>query len=129
MLLLGIQLAVSASLYYVSYTAGVYFVMVSLSFFCEGGHFCLFPALCAKKFGKRTGGQLYGVLFCAFSISGLMGFVIQQFVVAELGYELVFLILTVMAAASVILTVFWLDETPVYFREETQALLELKVED
>lgn len=52
-ILLFIQLVVSCSMYYASCHAGVYMFAVAVSFLCEGGHFAIFPAIYAKKFGRK----------------------------------------------------------------------------
>ena len=47
-----------------------YIANVSISLACGGAHFSLFPALCAKVFGKVNGGLIFTFIFIAGPLSG-----------------------------------------------------------
>lgn len=78
------QLIVSVSLPFVSHSKPLFFLWVCISMACEGGHFSLFPAVTAKLFGKAKGGTVYSLLFYNFSLSSLLSFALQLFLVQVL---------------------------------------------
>jgi hypothetical protein len=49
----------------------MYTFFVALSFFCEGGHFSLFPACAVKVFGNKNGGQISSFNFYLASVSAM----------------------------------------------------------
>jgi len=93
-ILLVIQLLTSASLYYMATTRTAFMLYICLCFLIQGGHFVIFPAVCAKFFGKMTGAGLYAVLFNFFGLASVAGYIIQKLFLSDIGYEYMFLILT-----------------------------------
>lgn len=84
---------------------------------CEGGHFSLFSAVCAKLFGKEKGGSIFALVYYCFGIGSVLGFVLQLYIVKvaatqSIGYIAMFMILSVTAAGSLVLLL-W------RFREES----------
>lgn len=55
----------------------VFSIVVSLSIFCEGGHFTLLPSHCAEVFGSsKRGVQAFSYLFSCFGLSSIVGGVV-----------------------------------------------------
>jgi len=49
-------------------------VIACISIFCEGGHFVLLPAHCAKVFGSSQRGiKAFSLIFSCFGLSSLSG--------------------------------------------------------
>jgi len=79
--LVGVQVLVSVTLDFVSGIKGLFFVWVCVAMACEGGHFALYSALCAKLFGKDQGGLVFSVLYYCFGTASVLGFVLQLYIV------------------------------------------------
>jgi OFA family oxalate/formate antiporter-like MFS transporter len=104
------QLVACSTIYQARYNGDIYIGVVAMSFLCEGGHFSLFPAVCMKVFGTKSGGQICSILFWGAALSALSSFVITQ-VSKEINYQLVYqiaLALTVVNCASL----FFMSEEP-----------------
>lgn len=50
-MIMGLELAVSLTIYHARESASLYLACVALSFFCQGGHFTLFPTVSLRIFG------------------------------------------------------------------------------
>jgi Na+/melibiose symporter-like transporter len=55
-ILLFLQVIACSTIFFARDRAVLYVIVVSLTFFCEGGHFSLFPPTCVKIFGIKSGG-------------------------------------------------------------------------
>ena len=90
LILLGLQITLMTSLYYVASVKVLFLIWVALLMCCEGGHFSLFAALFAVLYGRELGAKLYGVFFYTFSVAALLSFVLQFFLVEYVGYLAMF---------------------------------------
>ena len=73
-LLCMVQLICSGLIYYSTAYPYAYLAIVSLSVFCEGGHFVLLPAHCCEVFGGPAAGvQVFSYLFSCFGLSSIFG--------------------------------------------------------
>jgi MFS family permease len=79
--LVGVQIVVSATLNFVAGTKWLFFIWMCAAMACEGGHFSLYSALCAKLFGKDQGGSVFSILYYCFGTSSILGFVLQLYIV------------------------------------------------
>lgn len=102
-LLLVLQLFTSSTIYYFATTEATFMFYVCLCFINQGGHFVIFPAICAKFFGKMTGAGLYAVLFNFFGLASVSGFFIQKLFLSDIGYEYMFIVLTVAGIGSLLI--------------------------
>ena len=85
-----------------------------------GGHFSIFPTLCAQIFGPQSGGKVYTALFSAFATGTIVNFVLtnQSGEGKSLEYEVLFYILASMAVTSFISALFLKIDTKV--KQKTQ---------
>ena len=106
--LLTVQLVTSVTLDFVAEIKPLFFIWVCVAMACEGGHFSLYSALCAKMFGKSQGGVMFSLLYYSFGVSSILGFILQLYLVKvpsiqAIGYISMFMILSVADAVSLIL--------------------------
>jgi OFA family oxalate/formate antiporter-like MFS transporter len=118
-ILLVAQIFTSATLYYFATTRTAFMFYICLCFLNQGGHFVIFPTICAKFFGKMTGAGLYAVLFNFFGLASVTGYIIQKLFLSEIGYEYMFLLLTAAGIGS--LAIAFTIKEPVY---EKSSLME-----
>lgn len=75
-----IQLVVSSSIYFFRDNAGVYIAWVTLSYFCEGAHFSMFPVVAAKVFGIKNGGTIFTIIYFAVPITATISLILSTYV-------------------------------------------------
>jgi len=75
-MLLTIQFFCSITLIYFKNTQMIYVLLVFLSFSCEGGHMALFPGVCGKIFGIKSGPTLATILNTSISSSAFTSMLI-----------------------------------------------------
>lgn len=75
--LLGIQIVLNFTIFFVNQNAFLYAVWVCLFMFCEGGHFVLAPNILKKIFGSKTT-QLYGFFFSFASLCSIITILLQD---------------------------------------------------
>lgn len=76
-LVLIFQIIIAATMVFAVKTKGTYFVAICLTLWLEGGHFTIFPTICAKLFGPQ-GAALYSIGFCTFGLSCLTSILIVK---------------------------------------------------
>ena len=77
--LLVVQFVTSLTIYLLIKNPILYTIWVACAIACEGGHFCLFPAVCAHIFGIQNGGQIYTIMMLFLPLSSLLGFFMVEF--------------------------------------------------
>jgi len=63
----------------------LYFIVVSFSVFCEGGHFTLVPAVTKTIYGKRAS-EIYGILMIYTGLSSITSVILVNSLLNKLGY-------------------------------------------
>jgi hypothetical protein len=108
------QILTSATLPIFSTSKLLYFLYISLAFVNQGGHFVLFPAVCAQMYGRTKGTILFAILYTVFGLSAFSAFLLQKYGIADVGYDGMFYVLTAAAIASLALAVTFKEvkETP-----------------
>lgn len=95
---------------------GLYFTVVCLMLFCEGGHFVLFPTECVKRFGNDFGGKAYNFCMIMFFFSNITQYGLTVGVKEKLGYENEFWIFLFFTGISVLgLGIYWMEY---YYRKK-----------
>jgi hypothetical protein len=110
MYILVIQIAVSSTIYFISYNKFLYIIWVCLSYICLGGHFSVFPTACVNIFGIKIGPKIFTFLFTAIGSTGIMGFLIGKYLLSILGYGMFFTIASTLSLFSLALLIFSFDE-------------------
>lgn len=121
-IILAIQIFACSNIYSQRNNANLYVAIVCFSFLAEGGHFSIFPAVCAKVFGNKNGGQICSILFWFASLSALSGFILLQ-VQKEVNYQLVFYIALGMTVFNCV-TLFFFDESPMQKTKDPKQVVE-----
>ena len=85
--LLFLQIILVIMVAFVVSDRGLYFTVVCLMLFCEGGHFVLFPTECVKRFGNDFGGKAYNFCLIVFFFSNITQYGLTVGVKEQLGYE------------------------------------------
>ena len=98
--LLGLQTVMLASFYWVGSSKPLFIIWVSVLLCCEGGHFSLFAAVFGKIWGRELGAKLFGLFFFVFGTASIITFGIQLFVVSEVGYMPMFLVVSLLSFVS-----------------------------
>ena len=95
-------MVVSLATFFVGNDTVFYISVISLSFFCLGGHFTLFPTVCATIFDIHIGPKVYAILCTAIGLSSVSGYLIAKFFLKYLGYHIFFGIVIVFNVISLI---------------------------
>ena len=85
-----------------SYKAS-FFIWTCVLFFCEGGHFAIFPPLCLTEFGTEIGSKIYPVVYFAFTCSNFLQFGIIYLWKSSIGFNNIFWIFLGLTGVSFIL--------------------------
>ena len=105
-----VQLICSCLIYYSAASPLAYLVVVSISVFCEGGHFVLLPAHCCEVFGGPAAGvQVFSYLFSCFGLSSIGGSIVQNVLINSLTepYRALFGIAAVLNLLALLLLAFY----------------------
>ncbi len=79
-------------------------IFASITGFCFGGNFALFPSSTADYFGSKHVGKNYGVVFTAYGIAGIVGALVAGLIVDFTGsYLMAFVLTGILAMISLIL--------------------------
>lgn len=128
--LLGIEIIVAFTFVAIHKTKVLYLIWVLLSFATLGGHFSIFPTVCAKIYGPTTGGKIYSVIFTAFATATLSNWILsKQTSSKNIDYDVLFYILASMAAVAFIMAIFFKDQTKVQIKDKTREILSMKERD
>jgi len=111
-ILIGLQSLTIGTFYFVASVDALFLIWVCILMSCEGGHFAIFPTLHAQIYGQQMGGKVFSIFFYCFGISSLTSFVIQLYVVQELGYEPMFFILLGLSLVSFGMNLFFSEKSP-----------------
>lgn len=110
--LLLAQILTSSTLPLIATTKALYFLYITLGFVNQGGHFVLFPAVCAHMYGRAKGAILFSILYSEFGLSALAAVLLQKYAVAEIGYLAMFYVLTLAGVVSFILSLTFYEVKP-----------------
>jgi hypothetical protein len=83
----------------------LFLIWVSLTYFCEGGHFTLAPAIYKKLFGDE-GSRIFGWGFAFIGIASLIKIIMLELFFTKIGFEgflIIYGIFNVMALVILIL--------------------------
>jgi len=110
--MLVVQAAVLATMSALATTFATYFIWVCIIMLCEGAHFVLLPSVCAKIYGPHMGAKMYAFLVPSYGLGTLSSMVLQKYYIADLGYETMWTMLTIMTLLALVLNC-------VFFRENS----------
>mmetsp|Transcript_9153 Transcript_9153/g.10362 ORF Transcript_9153/g.10362 Transcript_9153/m.10362 type:complete len:208 (-) Transcript_9153:184-807(-) len=79
MALVIIEMLLAFSLDIIHKVKFLYLIWAMLTFACLGGHFSMFPTLCAKIYGPVAGGRVYASIFFAYSTTILINVIFTKF--------------------------------------------------
>lgn len=88
--LLIINTFLAFTIVYAAHIRQIYFAYIVLTYIIYGGHLGMFPAMTSQVFGIRYGGQIYGLMFYAFTVSNFIQFALVNKVESFYGYLVVF---------------------------------------
>ena len=75
---------------YVVFFRELYLLYVILTFIIYGGHLGIYPVVTSQIFGVRYSGQIYGLLFYAYTASNFLQFILINAVETRFGFFVVF---------------------------------------
>mmetsp|Transcript_7399 Transcript_7399/g.8359 ORF Transcript_7399/g.8359 Transcript_7399/m.8359 type:complete len:178 (-) Transcript_7399:135-668(-) len=102
--LLILQISVSFTFVLIHEIKILYLIWVMISFSTLGGHFSIFPTLCAKIYGPQMGGKMYAFLFTGFATATVINWILsRQTSNGNIGYELLFYILASMTVVAFVM--------------------------
>ena len=67
----------------------------------------MFPTVCVHLFGMLSGGLIYSCLFSAIALSSMTGFLVTNFLLDKIGYEVFFFVASGLTCVSAILLFFF----------------------
>jgi MFS family permease len=98
--LLIVKISVAMTIPFARMSSLLYFIWISLTFVTLGGQFSLFPALCGKIYGAKTGGLVFSVLYSGSMMSVILGLIFTRLLLAPLGYNFIIILTAFMAMVS-----------------------------
>lgn len=69
------------------------------------------------------GARVFGVFFFSFGLASLMGFIVQLYVVATLGYQAMFWILTFLTGVSLVINLKFFEEISPWKKYDEKELI------
>lgn len=111
LILSGGTAVIAVTLPFVHTVKGLFIVWIAISFTFFGGHFAVFPTVCAKIFGPVTGGKVYPIVFFAFSVTNIIGVVLSKTLISSEGdatdqYHIIFWVEGVLACLAFVIALF-----------------------
>ena len=97
----GIQIAMLIAVHWAVYNAYSYFIVICLSFMCDGSITSMVPVVTNRIFGTARGPSVWGYLFSTFGVAAMSGTLFVATAQSKLGYNgmlLICLALTLVAA-------------------------------
>ena len=101
--LLLAQIIAICTLSLISYSKILYFLWVVVILACEGGHFALFPSVCAKIFGSDDGAKAFSMVAFGLNIGNVIQYALTLLLLASFGYEYLTTIIGVLGVISLIM--------------------------
>lgn len=72
-------------------TSGIgYLLIIGVIYLAEGGLLATYPVICAKIYGKKIGGMMYGFMFFTVGLCNIIGYILYVFVKKRIGWDGVF---------------------------------------
>eukprot|EP01015_Nassula_variabilis_P022184 TRINITY_DN403_c0_g1_i7.p1 TRINITY_DN403_c0_g1~~TRINITY_DN403_c0_g1_i7.p1 ORF type:complete len:499 (+),score=56.73 TRINITY_DN403_c0_g1_i7:70-1566(+) len=81
------QLALMATINYVTTVDALFLIWVCATMGLEGGQFSIFPAFVMKLFGHKVGSVIYGIVFIAFALANLNSYLILNRELESIGWD------------------------------------------
>lgn len=78
MWILFIEMIIAFTIISIHKIKALYLIWVWLSFAWLGGHFSIYPTLCAKIYGPSMGGKMYSIFFAGFSTATLLNWILSK---------------------------------------------------
>jgi len=106
---------------YFTHTFGKYFFppLLWILYFMLGGNYAIFPTACARSFGPKHVGVIYGIIGTALCGGGLIVAILSKLLFRLVGDMIFFEILAVLLALSFVLTFFYAPPSPPEEDEES----------
>lgn len=69
-------------------TSGIgYLLLIAVVYLAEGGLLATYPVICAKVYGKKIGGLMYGFMFFMVGVCNMLGYVLYAYARLDIGWE------------------------------------------
>ena len=72
-IILFIQISMLIYVHWAVNSATAYFVVICLSFMCDGSMTSMLPVVTTRVFGIERGGQVYGYMYSVFGVAAILG--------------------------------------------------------
>lgn len=95
---------------------GLFLTWVSLTYFCEGGHFTLAPAIYKKLFGDE-GVRIFGWGFSFIGIASLLQIVMIEVLFDFIGFNGILFIHGLLSLIALMILIFYFEEKKVEIKE------------
>jgi len=106
MALLLIEMTIAFTFVAVAKVKILYLIWVAITYACLGGHFSMYPSICAKTFGPKKGGIVYSFVFSGFAVTTLVNFGLSKLSSKNIiEYTTLFYILASLCILSFILLI------------------------
>ena len=114
MSLLVMEISVAFTFVLIHEIRELYLIWVLISFSTLGGHFSIFPTLCARIYGPSMGGKVFTFIFTGFALATLVNWLLsKQTSAGNIKYDILFYILGSMGIVALILAFFFNEKTKV----------------
>jgi hypothetical protein len=104
--LVGLQVFLSATVYWIVVWPAVYLIWIALSLACQGGIMSLFAAICGHVYGPTVGGKMTALVIYNIGIASVLVGLVQRFAIIYIGYFAMFYILCACSVVSILLHIF-----------------------
>ncbi|MEE4248539.1 MAG: hypothetical protein V2I33_24430, partial [Kangiellaceae bacterium] len=106
MCLVGLQIVLSATIYWIVEFKAVYLIWVALSLACQGGIMSLYAAICGHVYGPTVGGKMTALVIYNIGIASVLVGLVQRFAITSIGYFAMFYILCGCSIISLLIHIF-----------------------
>ncbi|CAK89915.1 unnamed protein product (macronuclear) [Paramecium tetraurelia] len=80
-----------------------YLLLIAVVYLAEGGLLATYPVICAKIYGKKIGGLMYGFMFFFVGVANMIGYILYAFARKKIKWEGVFWICFALNVIGIIL--------------------------
>ena len=114
LILYGCSTTLYASIHFVSHIKWCYMIWLSLLMFFNGATISIYASACGWLYGSKLGGKVFSIITGVLGLSGVLMGLLQRFVLAEIGYLYMFVIIVCATIAAVLVVLFFFKSSKYY---------------
>ena len=89
------------------YNGGTYFIVICLSFMCDGSMTSMIPVVTNNIYGLKRGPMVYSYIFSTFGVAAMLGTLFVKTCQTALGYHVMLIICLGFTMTAGLITIFY----------------------